>query len=93
MCLIISMIHFNIKKEKKKKNKKGSESNFAKRKTTVLAAQKKMTIIHLKSLMLYFLSYVSLCIITIRSKICVYGPVGIYVTDIHKQIELLAFFF
>lgn len=38
MSLIISMIHFNIKKEKKKKKKKGLESNFAKRKTTVLAA-------------------------------------------------------
>lgn len=35
----------------------------------------------------------SLCIITIRPNICVYRHVDIYATDLHKQIELLAFFF
>lgn len=43
--------------------------------------------------MLYFPSHMSLCIITIRPNICIYRHVSIYVTDLHKQIELLAFFF
>lgn len=50
-----------------------------------------MNINHFKSLMLYFLSYMSLYILKAGPNFCFYKYVGIYVIDLHKQIRTACF--